>query len=59
MDPSCVAEIRLYPDESRILELSSKAPGWRPEVTIKTRLFLDMRGVDPCGDQQIRTCAAP
>ena len=51
--------MRLYPTRSPILELSIE--GSRPEalqVAVKAGLFLDMPGVDPCGDQQIKTCAA-
>ena len=54
-----VAEMRLYPTESPVLELSIE--GFRPEalqVAVKAGLFLDLPGVDPCGDQQIKACAA-
>ncbi len=45
----------LDPDYSRILELFTKcSPFEALEVTIKTRSFLDMRGVNLSGDQQTK-----
>lgn len=51
-----VAEFWLYPDESRILELSTKCPP-RAAFTAaaETRAFLAQRGVDITGEQQTKT----
>jgi hypothetical protein len=51
-----VAEMWLYPDESRILELSTKcAPGEAFQVAAETRAFLSESGVDLSGEQQTKT----
>jgi hypothetical protein len=54
-----VAEMWLYPDYSRILELSTKCPP--PDMlqtAVETRLFLTKRGVDLSGEQQTKTRTA-
>jgi hypothetical protein len=54
-----VAEMWLYPDYSRILELSTKCqPTDMLQTTVETRLFLRKRGVDLTGDQQTKTRTA-
>jgi hypothetical protein len=54
-----VAEMWLYPDYSRILELSTKcAPADMFRVAIESRLFLAKRGVDLTGEQQTKTRTA-
>jgi len=51
-----VAEMWLYPDGSRILELSTKClPSEIIPVLAETRRFLDDRGIDRSGDQQAKT----
>jgi hypothetical protein len=51
-----VAEMWLYPDGSRILELSTKcAPAEAFQVAAETRAFLSGRGVDLSGEQQTKT----
>jgi hypothetical protein len=51
-----VAEMWLYPDGSRILELSTKcAPGEALQVAGEMRAFLAERGVDLGGEQQTKT----
>ena len=51
-----VAEMWLYPDGSRILELSTKCrPAESLTVLAETRNFLDDRGIDRSGDQQAKT----
>jgi hypothetical protein len=51
-----VAEIWLYPDESRILELSTKcAPSEAFQSAAETRAFLAEAGVDLSGEQQTKT----
>jgi hypothetical protein len=51
-----VAEMWLYPDESRILELSTKCmPADAFETAAETRAFLAERGVDLSGEQQTKT----
>ena len=51
-----VAELWLYPDGERILELSTKClPGEGFQVAAETRAFLADRGVDPYGEQQTKT----
>jgi hypothetical protein len=54
-----VAEMWLYPDGSRILELSTKCPP--PEmfqVAAETRAYLSSNGVDLSGEQQTKTRTA-
>ena len=54
-----VVELWLYPDGSRILELSTKcAPGEALQVAGETRAFLAERGVDLLGEQQTKTKTA-
>jgi hypothetical protein len=51
-----VAEMWLYPDDSRILELSTKCPP--PDAFLaaaETRAFLSGRGIDLSGEQQTKT----
>jgi hypothetical protein len=54
-----VAELWLYPDDSRIMELSTKcAPSEAFDVADSTRAFLTGRGVELSGDQQTKTRTA-
>jgi hypothetical protein len=54
-----VAELWLYPDGSRILELSTKcAPGEAFQVAAETRAFLTKHGVTLSGEQQTKTRTA-
>jgi hypothetical protein len=54
-----VAEAWLYPDGSRILELSTKcSPSEAFQVAAETKAFLGDRGVDLAGEQQTKTAAA-
>lgn len=54
-----VAELWLYPDGSRILELSTKcAPAEAFEVAARARAFLTDRGLDLDGEQQTKTKSA-
>ena len=54
-----VAELWLYPDGSRILELSTKcAPTEAFQVAAESRAFLTKKGVDLSGEQQTKTKAA-
>jgi hypothetical protein len=51
-----VAELWLYPDYSRLLELSTKcSPGEAFQVSAEARAFLTERGVDMGGDQETKT----
>ncbi len=51
-----VAELWLYPDNSMILELSTKcAPSEAFDVAAETRSFLTQRGVDLTGEQETKT----
>jgi hypothetical protein len=51
-----VSELWLYPDNSMILELSTKcAPSEAFQVAAETRAFLTQRGVDLTGEQQTKT----
>jgi hypothetical protein len=51
-----VGEAWLYPDGSRILELSTKcAPSEAFQVAAEARAFLARRGVDLSGDQETKT----
>lgn len=59
IDRRLVAELWLYPDGSRILELSTKCePGEAFQVVAETRAFLLGRGVDLSGEQQTKTKTA-
>jgi hypothetical protein len=54
-----VAELWLYPDGSRILELSTKcAPGEAFQVAAESRVYLTKQGIDLAGEQQTKTKAA-
>ena len=51
-----VTELWLYPDDSRILELSTKcAPTEAFQVAAETRAFLTARGIDTTAEQQTKT----
>jgi hypothetical protein len=51
-----VAEMWMYPDGSRILELSTRAGTSEVfQVAIETRAFLEGRGIDLSGEQQTKT----
>jgi hypothetical protein len=55
-DRRLVAEMWLYPDNSRILELSTKcAPSEAFQVAAETRAFLAGQGVDLGGEQETKT----
>ena len=55
-DRRMVAEMWLYPDGSRLLELSTKcAPSEAFDVAAETRAFLAERGVDAGGVQETKT----
>jgi hypothetical protein len=55
-DRKLVAELWLYPDNSMILELSTKcAPGEAFQVAAETRGFLLGRGIDLSGEQETKT----
>jgi hypothetical protein len=59
LDGRLVAELWLYPDGSRILELSTKcAPSEALQVAAEARAFLMGRGVDLGGEQETKTRAA-
>ena len=54
-----VVEMWLYPDGSRILELSTKCgPHEAFDVAARTRAYLAERGVDLAGEQQTKTRTA-
>lgn len=58
-DGRMVAELWFYPDGSRILELSTKAPTTEAfEVAARARHFLAERGIDLSGEQQTKTKTA-
>ena len=51
-----VAELWLYPDNSMIVELSTKcAPTETFQVAAETRVFLSEKGVDQTGEQETKT----
>jgi hypothetical protein len=51
-----VAELWLYPDDSRVLELSTKcAPSEAFDVAAQTRAYLAAQGVDLAGEQETKT----
>src|SRR3954469_1827384 len=55
-DRRLVAEMWLYPDGSRVLELSTRcSTGEAFQVAVETRAFLARRGVDLSGEQQTKT----
>ena len=54
-----VAEVWVYPDGSRILELSTKCkPGEAFRVAAETRAYLAGLGIDLLGEQQTKTRTA-
>jgi hypothetical protein len=54
-----VAELWLYPDGSRVLELSTKCdPNEAFQTAAETRAFLSQRGVDLTGQQEAKTTKA-
>ena len=54
-----VAELWLYPDNTRILELSTKCPPADAlQVSIDAKQYLSSKGVDLTGDQQTKTKTA-
>jgi hypothetical protein len=54
-----VAELWLYPDGTRILELSTKSrPADALATAIDIRAYLERHGVDLSGDQQTKTKTA-
>ena len=54
-----VAEMWLYPDGSRIVELSTKClPGEGIDVATEARAFLASKGIDTGGEQQTKTKTA-
>jgi hypothetical protein len=58
-DRKLVAEMWLYPDGARILELSTKcAPSEIFQAAVESRAYLGRRGVDLSGEQQTKTKAA-
>jgi len=58
-DRRLVAEMWLYPDGSRILELSTKCePGETFQVAAETRAFLISKGIDVDTEQQMKTRTA-
>jgi hypothetical protein len=58
-DRRLVAELWLYPDGTRILELSTKcAPAEAFDVAAETRAFLAGKGIDLSGEQQTKTKTA-
>ena len=53
------AELWLYPDNSRVLELSTKCdPGEAFQAAAETRAFLSGRGIDLFGEQETKTAKA-
>ncbi len=55
-DRKLVGELWLYPDNSMILELSTKcAPSEAFQVAAETRAFLTERGIDLTGEQETKT----
>jgi len=59
LDRRLVTELWLYPDGSRILELSTKCePGEAFQVAAETRAFLASKGVDLGSEQQTKTRSA-
>ena len=59
IDRKIVAEMWLYPDGSRILELSTKcAPGEAFQVAAESRAYLSGRGIDLAAEQETKTKSA-
>ena len=58
-DRKLVAELWVYPDGSRILELSTKCePSEAVTVATRSRTFLEDKGIDLGGEQQTKTRTA-
>lgn len=58
-DGRLVAELWFYPDGKRILELSTKCAAAETfDVAVRTRVFLQQRGIDLTGEQQAKTRTA-
>jgi hypothetical protein len=58
-DRRLVVELWLYPDGSRVLELSTKCdPGEAFQAAAESRAYLSERGVDLGGDQEAKTIKA-
>jgi len=56
LDRKLVAELWLYPDNSMILELSTKCPPHQAfEVAAETRAYLTERGIDMGSEQETKT----
>ena len=54
-----MAELWLYPDGTRILELSGKCPPSQMfQVAVESRAYLASQGVDLSGEQQTKTRTA-
>ena len=54
-----VAELWLYPDGSRILELSTKClPSEAFQVGVESRAYLESQGLDLSAEQQTKTKTA-
>jgi hypothetical protein len=54
-----VAELWLYPDGSRVLELSTKSgPAQALQTAGEARAFLSQRGIDLHGEQETKTAKA-
>jgi hypothetical protein len=59
LEDELVAELWLYPDGSRILELSTKCrPSQMFQVAAETRAYLVGKGVEVSGEQQTKTATA-
>jgi hypothetical protein len=59
LERELVAELWMYPDNSRILELSTKcAPNEMFQVATETRVYLSNQGIDLTGEQQTKTKTA-
>jgi hypothetical protein len=59
LDRGLVAELWTYPDNSRVLELSTKcATGEAFQVAAEARALLSRRGVDLSGEQETKTLKA-
>ena len=59
LDRKLVTELWLYPDGSRILELSTKCePSEAFQVAAEARAYLSSRGIDLGGEQQTKTRSA-
>ena len=58
-DRRLVAELWMYPDDSRVLELSTKcAPGEAFQAAAEARAYLVSRGINLSGEQQAKTVKA-